>query len=318
MGDIWLGDLARAFAALTPRDKQERQAIAATLGLIIPTSPGIDEASSPVMTNPDVSKDTISTPGPMKSPPAPRQDKRDASPCSSPADLPLLTPVSVEPPPTIAWPAPVLPEVDLERLRAPLQHKPLLAPRSSRAALHLMLAQKMADGPVDTAAVVEAMARRRPLHALPRHRRRTLRYGAQVLVDRSAGMQPFVRDQADLINRVRVLLGPERIEVQYFVGSPERGVSMRPARRRAPYRPPATGTRVLLLSDFGMIDHGLGPRALPLEWSHFLAMLRHQKCGLVALVPYPQDRLPRWLSALLPLITWDRSATVGRVRARLR
>lgn len=320
MGDIWLGDLARAFTALTPRSEQERRAIAATLGFT-PAALGSDESAFPATANPrrsTVSLSDIAIQPSRDTPSAPTRDKRDASPRSGPVDLPLLTPVGHEPSPTIAWPAPALPEVDLERLRAPLQHKPLLAPRSSQAVLHLLLAQEMADGPVDTTAAVETMARRHPLSTLPRHRQRTLRFGAQVLVDRGVGMQPFARDQADLINRIRALLGSKRIDVQYFIGSPERGVSTKPARRRASYDPPAAGTRVLLLSDFGMIDHGFGSRALPSEWSPFLAALGRQGCDPIALVPYSQDRLPRWLTAQLPLITWDRSATVGRVRARLR
>lgn len=323
--EIWLGDLARAFAALTPRDERERQRIAATLGLVVPAAPGIEAGASGTKTNakepgtdrsPHPQLDT--PPALPDTPTATPRDKRDAAGRRSPAGLPLLTPVGQEPPPVFAWHARTLPRVDLARLRAPLPHDPLLAPRSMRAILHTLFAQEVPDGPVDTAAVIEALARRRPQPVLPRKRQRTLRFGAQLLVDRGVGMQPFARDQADLIERVRALLGPEYSEVQYFVGSPLRGVSLGSAKRRTPYRPPATGTRVLLLSDFGVTNHGLGPRALQPEWQHFLAMLHRQECYPVALVPYPQDRSPRWLNALLTLITWDRSTTAGRVQARMR
>jgi hypothetical protein len=53
------------------------------------------------------------------------------------------------------------------------------------------------------------------------------------------------------------------------------------------------------------------------RWESYVRWLRQRDCRVVALVPFPPDRWPAWLTALLPVVCWDRVTTVGGVRAVL-
>jgi len=73
-----------------------------------------------------------------------------------------------------------------------------------------------------------------------------------------------------------------------------------------------------VLSNFGLAGPALyADRSRPQEWRSFVGELQRQECGLVALLPIPADRWPPWLSVLMPLVCWDRTATVSRVSSWL-
>jgi hypothetical protein len=203
--------------------------------------------------------------------------------------------------------------VEPARLRAARPHEPLLAPLSTNALLGTALARPVPEGEIDLAAVVTAISQVRPLDALPRLPVRTLRFGVQILVDIGSGMQPFGRDQQDLISRVRRLIGPERVDVRRFAYAPSRGTGTGPRWTWRPFRTPPTGTAMLVLSNFGIggppADYLRSERG---EWEEFLDGLEHQVIGFV---PYPKPRWPSWLRARLPLVCWDRGTTVSTIRS---
>jgi len=135
-----------------------------------------------------------------------------------------------------------------------------------------------------------------------------------VLVDLGLAMQPFARDQVQVIAQVRDICGPQRTSVLYFADSPTRGVGPGPRPTWRRYDPPEHGTRVLVLSDCGLSGPALhAQRSRPDEWRLLADQLQREECGLVALVPLPADRWPSWLSTLMPLVCWDRSAAAVRV-----
>ncbi len=313
---VWLGDLAIAWRALAQGDDRRRAMVADLLGLtstmdtpseIRESDPGIIGPREAVTTYPD--------------PTTPRgQLPTSAHHLQSTAvnDLPLLRPVLYEPAPPITWSVASLSRTQASLLPPPPHHEPLFSHRTAAAIIQALLGQYAADGPLDTAAVVAQLAALRALRSLPRQRRRTLRFGAQILVDRSDTMRLFARDQAELVRLVCGLLG-ERAEVWHFSPSPLHGVTQPRAGHRQPYRLPASGSVVLLLSDFGSVSHpNSAAGASRWEWEQFFGLIRHHGYALIGLIPYPKGRWPAWLDKQLPLVTWDRGTTASVVNARLR
>ena len=217
-----------------------------------------------------------------------------------------------------SWTRNALPRPDRELMRGQSPYTPLLARSSTVALLEAALSGTARDGDVEIEDVVELLARGLPLASLPRRVRRTLRHGVQVLVDHGPAMEPFARDQAELCKRVRALVGRDKTEELHFARSPLHGAGAGPSWTWEAYDPPPRGGAVLLLSDCGTIglpgDHA---RSTPEEWRRFAESVRRGGARPLALVPVPQRRVPGWLSAVMPVLCWDRGTTVGRVAAQV-
>ncbi|MDQ0305513.1 hypothetical protein J2S46_000069 [Kitasatospora herbaricolor] len=157
-----------------------------------------------------------------------------------------------------------------------------------------------------------------PLHTLPRQPVRTLRFGAQILVDLDTGMQLFSEDQEMLISKVRAITGSHATSVLYFADAPLHRIGPGPGWTWRRYQPPAPGTQVLILSNFASyLPGGHTPAALSDQWRHICQILRRGNCQPTALVPLPPSRWPSWLTHLMPVLTWDRAAptTIATHRA---
>jgi hypothetical protein len=310
---VWLGDLAVAWRALAPGNERALTMVADLLGL----TPAVEAPDG--IREPD-NFETIDAAGAIETYPGPAMPPvrgRD-QPSATAGDLPLLRPVSHEPAPPMTWTVASLSRAPASPRPPAPSHEPLFPRRTAAAIIQALLGQDIADGPLDADAAVNHLAALQPLRSLPRLRRRTLRFGAQILVDQSDTMRLFARDQAGLVWLTRRLLG-ERAEVWYYVSCPLHGVTKPPYRHLQPYRPPTTNRSVLLLSDFGAITHpNAPPGASRWEWEQFFGLIRHYGCTPIGLIPYPRNRCPEWLTAQLPLITWDRGTTAGTIRARLR
>ena len=159
------------------------------------------------------------------------------------------------------------------------------------------------------------MARAEPVRQLPRLHRPTLRRGVQVLVDRSQAMIPYARDQAELQEEIRAVVGKENCQVLRFVGCPLRGAGTGPKKSwystpAGTYRVPPPQTVVLLLTDLGIggpvFEHDSAD--VP-EWLEFAAQLRQAGYRLIAFVPYKASRCPRQLADAITVIQWDRRTT---------
>jgi hypothetical protein len=309
-GDIWLADVARAFAALRPATAEERRQIAGLLGVGPPAAPA-DEPVSPPAEGEQLTQVTNAVDQP--------EPEADAPAGAAPtADLPLLTPVAREPVSAVGWGVRSLPR-SAARPPGPVPgREPLLAPRGAASILQAMIARSTEEGPLDVATIVDFLARRQTLERLPREVRPTLRFGVQVLVDMGLAMEPFAGDQAQVIAQVRDVAGPQRTSVRYFADAPARGAGPGAGRTWKRYEPPDPGTRVLILSDFGLGGPVPHPRrSQPDEWRSLIGELRRRDCDAVGLLPVPAGRWPAWLLALIPLICWDRTATAGRVSSWL-
>ncbi|MFJ9736640.1 hypothetical protein [Streptomyces sp. NPDC101166] len=325
---VWIGDVVRALAVA--QNEEQETKILRLLGYEA-TSTAPAEEPRPARTWPSVpgshptahhtEDDCVDEPpSPAEddtAPEPPADEAHHPEPTAATAGLPLLDPVRTDPP--VAPPAPDEPLAEpVARRRATLPHLPLLTPRWTSAILRTTLSRQVDEGPVDIPALLDTLAHGRPVTRLPRRPVPTLRHGAQVLVDRSIGMQPFRRDQDDLVTRIREVVGADLVDVVHFSGVPHHGTG--PGRRRRParYEPPARGTPVLLLSDLGVggRSHDSGPD--PEDWEEFVGLVTRAGCPVVALTPYPPNRRLDRTAQLLPQLTWDRSTTTGRARAVVR
>ncbi|MFB6915955.1 tetratricopeptide repeat protein, partial [Streptomyces microflavus] len=173
----------------------------------------------------------------------------------------------------------------------------------------------MDDGLVDVPALTDLIARGRPVDRFPRLLAPTLRYGAQVLVDRGGGMQLFRRDQNTLVETIRAVVGEHLVDVGFFSDVPLRGTGPGARWTWTDYRPPEYGRHVLLLTDFGIGGPPGEPRwAVRGEWEEFATTVTQVGCDITALCPYPPERLPDWVSRLCRVIHWDRSTMAWTAR----
>ncbi|MGC0410261.1 hypothetical protein RKD32_003128 [Streptomyces sp. SAI-195] len=319
--DIWIGDLVKALALLDPGDSEGRRRVLSLLGFeeagAVARTPAATEPASPLP------RRAPQTSG-VHLPTLPALGRRTAVPDDPAAGreedglapgLRQLTPVAYESLPEVEWPVDSLPSPSAGRHDEPLPYEPLFAPRSTSAILQIALSAQTLDGEPDIPETVRRLAMGFPLTQLLVQPLRTLRFGVQVLVDVGVGMEPFTRDQHELIRQIRDIVGQELTDVRYFEGSPLRGTGHGDGGDWTEYQPPARGTRVLVLSDLGLGGPALHVRrAGAPEWREWIRVLESARCTAVAFVPYPPARWPAWARGLLHLVAWDRRTTAGGVR----
>jgi hypothetical protein len=318
LGDIWLGDVVRALAVLRPIDEESADILRA-LGFHVATQ--AHRAAAPTTASEDAegASDVQSAEvryGSARSTPdePPAKRHRDGPPLGTDGDaeIPLLEPLTREPlTPSqrevkpLALPGP-------EHVTPVLPYTSLFAHRSTAAILWAAMSQNVEGGDLDMDAVIDVIAKGRPVDRLPRRRTRTLRFGVEVLVDLSEGMQPFRRDQIELVESIRRLAGSGQTRVTYFADAPMRGAGSGAAWTWDEYRAPSPRTRLIVLSDLGIGGPPLSPHtALPEEWTEFVDYVRQQDCDVIAVVPYPRHRWPPAISSLLPMLQWDQITTTA-------
>jgi hypothetical protein len=191
---------------------------------------------------------------------------------------------------------------------------PLFSRMLHRGILSAALSTYVDEGEIDLDDVIESLAALRPLTLLPRFRIATTRRGVQLLIDRAAGMDPFLADQDELIRQLGDILTNDSREILYFVECPTRGVTDRPGGHRRPWRAPSSGVPLLLVTDLGIG----GPlvtekRATVREWLHFSQMACRLGHTAIGLVPYEARRWPPLLARAMVLIHWSERTTAGAV-----
>jgi hypothetical protein len=313
--DIHLADLIRVMQALRP-DVQTAQDIARLLGFRQPPPVAVDAPQEvkpqlprkPELNVPAAGGDRPKLP-PTASAAAVAGQPRSGMPlhimtASSPAERPLpdwmkrpyVMPAALETSPLLPF-------------------EPLLRPQWTRALLTNALSSWHPEGAVDVSLLVEMLANGRAVMRLPRRLRQSLRAGVQLLVDRSEGMMQFARDVDFLRQRIRSIAGPERVEVLYFDTDPAR-CGRGSARTWRPWRPPAGGAVVAVLTDLGLGQPPLAPPsslANTAQWQTFAAAVAREGCPLLAFVPYPRRRWPPELAERLRLVEWDRPTNIRDV-----
>lgn len=313
---IFLGDLARAAGELGIRDPQTLKLVAELLGVPVDLpaaeakqgpSGGGGPKPVPNVDDDEEESEADDTGGHTREEGAVGQAGEDAgvavpielNPVSGERDV--WVPEAGEPPPS-----------DEGTIETP-PLDPLFRPQWARGILSAGLATPGRDGPLDVEAVTQALARCEVVERLPTLPSWTLERGAQLLLDKSQAMMPFVRDQAWLLREIRNVVGGDRLEVLRFAGSPARGAG-KGARPWPAYAPPPPGTPVVLLTDLGICQPPLAADwAGEEEWAAFAASVSRAGCRLLALVPYGPGRWPRRLARLMNILQWDRETTASAV-----
>ncbi|WP_226487477.1 hypothetical protein [Streptomyces parvulus] len=314
--EIWIADMVHVISSLglENSDNEKRSAIAGLLGMDTPEP--LHQAHQPAR-----SHTPSAGAGAVRPKSRPRLAQEAAASPRRPADEPtsLLTPLSSEQDAPRVWGEPMLQSVQADQDRLPLPYQSLLPPSSEAATLHVLLSRTVPEGPVDLERLVDRLAGNLAVESLPRLPVRTLRFGVQVLVDLGEGMEPFLRDEMELVDRVAAIAGRHGCQVRYFSGCPLHRSGEGAGWTWKPYRPPAKGAKVLVLSDFGR--NGDTSRSteerLRKDWQKTARIMRRSGCPAVALAPVPQKRIPAWVSSLMPVMTWDRSLTTAQAQVQL-
>ncbi len=258
---VSLGDLLRVYHALrvTPKHRAD---VVACLGLEVTGPASTETADAP--SNPTSSSATVAS--------------EDAT---VPASHGRSGWEATENPALLSWLQPPLPREDAPLppwlLSSPtigrdpvagvrkVDPEPLFAPNWTRGILEALVGSPSDDGPVDAAAAVAILARREPLHAVPRLAHTTLGRGAQILVDAGDGLVPFTRDQARLVADLKRVIGSTSLEILRFAGTPLRGAGIGGRRHWEPWQPPARPKPIVLLTDLGIAQPPAGERVTSTE-----------------------------------------------------
>lgn len=294
-----LGDLIRAVRALRP-DDLELHTIAEMLGVELGAVAGTGEKPPEIVLEKKKKKKD--------------EEETRTVPQTAYVDF-AATRVQTMQADVPAWLAEAMPlATDVTGYReAVLPFDPLIAPNKVRAMLSTLLATTVEEGPIDVRRLVTALARNEPLLRLYRERSTTVRRGVQLLVDRGESMSLFERDAQWLVREVQNVIGVPRVELLYFADCPSRGVGAPGEEEWREYRPPAAGTPVLLLTDFG-IGGAPGERASHAEWDQFFVVAQTAASRVFALVPYAISRWPAAIVAHAACVVWDISTTIQMVR----
>jgi len=305
------GDVVRAFAVLKRASDTERRIIAELLGFTL---------RDPVAQAP-ISK----PPPPTHAAPPPAGKGADVrpQPRATATELPKApdtgTGVTVAGPAirdagSIPWTS-APGDFAAPESRANIAVAPLFEPRWTRAILSTALAGKGATGSLNLPEIVSAVAKRRPLRSLPRLPGGIIAPRVDLLLDVGESMMPFAGDQTALVAAVRTVVGADSVRHLKFVGSPLRGAGTDDDEVWPDYAFPATGTHVLLLTDFGIgrPPAGFTPAGND-EWRRFALALRKRQVGCTAFVPYPAARWPLEARRHFKIVQWDRATTAGNVK----
>ena len=313
--DIWIGDVLNAWRELGVTDPLDRAAIAEALGF---------EASelrrtTAIGPGPDVeTADAIGsgTTGPVATPAAPAAMPGRVIPAAVDAEDAVST--------TTAQPiwltnAPALPAEEAAHQSWRPARTALLQRQWVRHILSAVAAVPIEEGTIDEPQLIELVSRLRPVARLPRRKRPTLRRGLHVLLDKGRAMMPFAYDAQEIVVQLRSVVGRDNMAFAAFEETPLSDVLSPRLRRRVPWRPPAPGTPILVISDLGLTRrYGDVRGAEESEWLEFAAACRAAGCAITALVPRGEADWPAALRRAFTILPWDRSTTVSVVLRYLR
>jgi hypothetical protein len=199
---------------------------------------------------------------------------------------------------------------------------PLFVRSWTRGILSGSLSTLQHDGPIDVKHVVDMVSRGTPVVEVPREARATMAGGAQVLVDRSDAMVPYLEDQERLVAQIRDVVGEGNVEVLRFDGCPSWGAGRGTRRTWSDYHAhhtPQPGTAVLVLTDIGIGTPDFAGRhpATVDDWVGFAIHLRRAGCPVVAFVPYGPSRWPDRLRQVMRILHWDHRTSARTVRREI-
>lgn len=312
---VSISDLIRAVRTLRPDESTTVDQIAALMGLTVSMAPAPTAAPEPPPIPPP-------TPPPPSEPSVPTEQLRASEvqrtaqavshdvPARATRVDPLPRESAFNRPPREVPPLDVLLKVTAS---ARVDGETTLFVRQwQRGVLTALISVLTPSGGLDIARIVEQIARRSAVQQLPRRAVYTTRKGLQILVDAGKGMWPYSSDVSELEKLLRLTAGQDSVHVMRFDQTPTGGVGRGTRRNWKAYEPPAPGTPVLVVSDFGLARPFDGV-SLADGWEP-VARAAIGRCPLLGLTPFPQSRWPAWLTDTFAVLQWDRAATAALAR----
>jgi hypothetical protein len=308
----WLADLLIAHRALAP-DREALDELARMLGLRLAVA---HRPRSGLDARPPAAPTTAPSSGPDEFG-RPLAQKRPPPPPPPAASEPLPKIISTftrdsSAAPTLARPAWLDSVAPLAAGLTPRRRdvRPLFSRVHRRSILSYALATEVAEGALDVTRIVDLLSRRQPIRTLPRQRSRTLRFGAEVLIDRSPWMAPWFEEQDALADYLETLLPDGRLSITEFSGTPRSSSAARARAERAPVvelrRP------IVVLGDVG-IGYRFSAHPVPSRAGWIALARAASRAGrrLVVLAPYHRSRWPAAIARHVPLLHWSERTTVA-------
>jgi hypothetical protein len=194
-------------------------------------------------------------------------------------------------------------------------YQPLLSDIWFRGLMSLIMATSTASNEIDHAILERGLVKGELLEKLPFKLRPTLKQGVLLFLDRSESMQPFWRDEQELLVRLQRFLGRSRVHSWWLRA--DRWASGGPRLRwftKVPSLLPQM-TPLLIVSDFGLGGELTGCCALFESWMPLLDLARNSNCPIAALIPAPESYWPNILKKHIPhSLVWDRGTSISAAR----
>ncbi|MEW8411370.1 MAG: hypothetical protein AB2728_21110 [Candidatus Thiodiazotropha sp.] len=190
--------------------------------------------------------------------------------------------------------------------------EPVFAKREERAILSAAVAVQTFTGHVDLDRVIDRLIEQKLVKQLPRQPLPTLKYGVQLLLDRSQSMLPYAQDLVTLETNLKKLAGSSRFMRHNFKGAPR----TTPGDGKLRHPPKIiNNVPILLVTDFGIGAPLLSrDRAGPGEWLAFAKLAGKKNCPVVALIPHKLRYWPEMARMNFLCIHWDRTTSTGDLR----
>lgn len=196
---------------------------------------------------------------------------------------------------------------------------PLIAPGKARSILAPLAAAPALGEAIDIEALLQRITRALPIKRIPRRTIWSLRHGIQLLVDCSPALLPLADDLETVEEHLRRVVGKDRLQRLYFAGCPSRGAGSGARDGWTRWTPPAHGGVAVALTDLGCAGPIGNPEwSSPAEWSRFSDAARETGTTLVALVPYPAQRIPLSLAQRIAVVPWQEQLDAARTQRILR
>ena len=209
----------------------------------------------------------------------------------------------------------VLEQTDIKKHMKRPQYQPLIYDRWFRTLMSAMLATQRTSQEINWTVLLRDLAKGLPLERIPFQPRPTMQRGVLVFLDHSNSMQPFWRDEEELLLRLRRLLGKHRVQEWWL----EVNQWSKEGPKLEPYSPLPSQlpemTPLLLVTDFGMEGDISGSPVNLEPWLPLLELARKKSCPVIALVPVPDSGWPEMLRQHIPYsFVWDRETSITKVR----
>jgi formylglycine-generating enzyme required for sulfatase activity len=181
--------------------------------------------------------------------------------------------------------------------------------------LRAVLGAALHSHQLDTERIVRSLARGEVLRRLPCLPRAGWAARAQVLVDLDPQIHFFWNDFYSLLEQLQGLRGKEGLDLLCFEDGPTgpcAGFAPEQRNQQQPYRPPETGTPILILSDLGLLHNRTE------GWLALGRRFQRAGCCPIVLMPCPERYWQAELAEYYQLVVWDHHRRYPMRRDRLR